>query len=131
MAWADDIPWTSDLANAKSVAAQKKLPILALFTGSDWCPWCKKLQSEVLTTDDFKTYAKDNLVLFIADYPRKTELAKETVKQNQDLADKYKIEGFPTVVLMDAAGKELARTGYVPGGGKAYIEQIKELLKKK
>lgn len=90
-----------------------------------------KLNSEVLATDEFKTYAKDNLVLFIADFPRKMQLAKETVKQNQDLSDKYNIEGFPTVVLMDATGKELARTGYIHGGSKAYVEHIKELLKKK
>jgi protein disulfide-isomerase len=58
-------------------------------------------------------------------------LSKEIAKQNQDLSDKYRIEGFPTVVLMDATGKELARTGYVPGGGTAYVAHLKELLKKK
>jgi protein disulfide-isomerase len=131
MAWAEDGTWTSDFAKAKSVAAEKKLPILALFTGSDWCPWCKKLNGEVLSSDEFKAYAKDNVVLFMADFPRTTQLAKETVKQNQDLSDKYKVEGFPTVILLNAAGKELARTGYREGGGKAYVEYIKQLLKKK
>lgn len=38
LAWAEDGTWNSDFAKAKSVAADKKLPILALFTGSDWCP---------------------------------------------------------------------------------------------
>ena len=123
--------WTSDFAKAKSAAAGKKLPILALFTEYDWCPVCMELNSEVLATDEFKTYAKDNLVLFMADFPRKTQLSKETAKQNQDLFGKYKIDGVPTVVLMDAAGKELARTGYLPGGGKAYVAHIKGLLKKK
>jgi thioredoxin-related protein len=131
MAWAEDGTWTSDFAKAKSAAVTKKLPVLALFTGSDWCPWCKKLNGEVLATDEFKTYAKDNLVLFIADFPRTTQLPKETTKQNQGLAEKYKVDGFPTVVLMDAAGKEIARAGYREGGGKAYVEYLKGLLKKK
>jgi thioredoxin-related protein len=128
---AEDGAWMQDFAKAKSTAAEKKLPILALFTGSDWCPWCIKLNSEILSTDDFKTFAKDNLVLFIADFPRKSEQSKEIKKQNQDLADKYKVEGFPTVVLMDAAGKELGRLGYQEGGGKVFVESLKKLLKKK
>jgi thioredoxin-related protein len=128
---AEDAAWTNDFTKAKSTAAEKKLPILALFTGSDWCPWCIKLNSEILSTDDFKTYAKDNLVLFIADFPRKSELPKEIKKQNDELADKYKIEGFPTVLLMDATGKELGRLGYQEGGGKAFVESVKKLLKKK
>jgi thioredoxin-related protein len=130
-ALAEDPAWTNDFTKAKSVAAEKKLPILALFTGSDWCPWCMKLNSEILSTDDFKTYAKDNLVLFIADFPRKSELPKEIKKQNEDLADKYKIPGFPTVVLMDATGKDLGQLGYQEGGGKVFVESVKKLLKKK
>jgi protein disulfide-isomerase len=131
MAWAVDGTWSSDLAKSKSVAKENNLPILALFEGSDWCPWCKKLEREVFSTDEFKAYAKSNLVLFIADFPMKTPLAKEIATQNQDLADKYNVEGFPTVILMSADGKELGRLGYSEGGGKAYVEQIKELLKRK
>jgi thioredoxin-related protein len=130
-AMAEDGTWMTDFAKAKSTAVEKKLPVLALFTGSDWCPWCKKLNSEILATDDFKTFAKDNLVLFIADFPRKSEVPKEIKKQNEELADKYKIEGFPTVLLTDAAGKELGRLGYQEGGGKAFVESLKKLLGKK
>jgi thioredoxin-related protein len=130
-AMAEDGAWGQDFAKAKSAAAEKKLPILALFTGSDWCPWCKKINSEIFSTDEFKTYAKDNLVLFIADFPRKSDVPKEIAKQNQALADKYKVEGFPTVVVMDADGKELGRLGYQEGGGKVFVESVKKLLGKK
>ena len=131
LALADDGTWLQDFSKAKSVAVEKKLPILALFTGSDWCPWCKKLDKEILSTEEFKTFAKSNVVLFIADFPRKSEQPAEIVKQNQDLADKYKIEGFPTVLLMDASGKALGQLGYEEGGSKPFVERLKSFLAKK
>jgi thioredoxin-related protein len=126
----EDGAWGTDFAKARKTAAKTKLPIYAIFTGSDWCPWCRRLSGEVLSTDEFKTYAKGNLVLFVADFPRNKELPGKTAKQNQELADKYHVEGFPTVLLLDADGKELARTGYRPGGAMKYIEYIKGLLSK-
>jgi len=126
----DDDAWGTDFAAAKKTAAKKKLPICAIFTGSDWCPWCRKLNSEVLSTDEFKKYAKDNLVLFTADFPQHKKLPEKAAKQNQELFEKYHLEGFPTVLLLDADGNELARTGYRPGGAGFYIEHIRGLLAK-
>jgi protein disulfide-isomerase len=48
-----------------------------------------------------------------------------------ELAQKFGIRGFPTIVIVDAEGKEIARTGYRPGGDKKYVKYLKELLKKK
>lgn len=122
--------WGSDFAAAlKSAAASKKV-ILADFTGSDWCPWCVKLDGEVFKTDVFKAFAKENLILFVADYPNEKELSKEVVEQNRKLAEKYGVEGFPTVLLLDENGKELARTGYRRGGAEAYVEHLKGLMEK-
>lgn len=128
-AMADDL-WLTDFEKAKKTAAEKKLPILVNFSGSDWCGWCKKLDKEVFSQDVFKKYAKDNLVLLLVDFPYFKEQAEKEKTQNKELALKFGVEGFPTVVLIDAEGKQLARTGYKPGGAEAYAEHIKELLKK-
>ena len=48
--------------------------------------------------------------------------------QNDALGKKYKVRGFPTVLLLDEEGKELARTGYQRGGPSNYINHVKELL---
>ncbi|NQT92016.1 MAG: hypothetical protein HQ559_04580, partial [Lentisphaerae bacterium] len=48
--------------------------------------------------------------------------------QNEALAKKYNVSGFPTVLLLDAKGKVLARTGYRKGGAAAYVKHIQELL---
>lgn len=121
--------WLTDFEAARKQALEKNLPILADFSGSDWCGWCIKLDNEVFSQDAFKEYAKENLVLFLADFPNSKPQPEEVQKQNKALAEKYGIRGFPTVLLFDAEGNVLAQTGYQRGGAEKYIEHIKELLK--
>ncbi len=122
--------WLTNFEEAKAVAAKKGAPILADFSGSDWCGWCIKLDKEVFSQDEFKAYAKKNLVLFLADFPNRKEQSKEIKTQNTKLSKTYGVQGFPTVLLLDAKGKVLARTGYRKGGAKAYVEHLKSLAKK-
>jgi len=128
---AADCLWYTDFEQAKKAAVEKNLPILADFSGSDWCGWCIRLDKEVFSKDDFAKYAKDNLVLFLADFPRQKELPEKQAKQNEDLAARYGIQGFPTILLLDSTGKVLAETGYQAGGAEAYVDHIKGLLKAK
>jgi protein disulfide-isomerase len=129
MAYAGLDDWQTNFDQAKKMALEKKEPIMAVFTGSDWCPWCMKLEKEVLTKDEFKDYAKTSLVLFLADFPSSRKLKEEIAKQNQELAEKYGVEGFPTVLILNADGKVLAKTGYRAGGAAQYVEYIKNLIK--
>jgi len=122
--------WLTDLEAAKTLAAEKDLPILVDFSGSDWCGWCIRLDAEVFSKPAFKTYAKEHLILVLLDFPRQKEQPKEVAAQNKKLAEQYGVRGFPTVLLLDKAGKEVARTGYQPGGAEAYIKHIKELQNK-
>ena len=108
--------WLTDFNKAKKEAAEKKLPILVDFSGSDWCGWCTKLNKEVFSQKEFKVFAKDNVVLFKADFPRAKKLSAEVKAQNKQLQQAYSIKGFPTVLLLDAGGKVIARTGYQRGG---------------
>ncbi len=120
--------WLTDFEAAKKAVAEKKMPILADFSGSDWCGWCIKLKKEVFSQKEFKDFAKENLVLFMADFPRKSKQDEKTMKQNKELMTKYAVRGLPTVLLVDAEGKVLARTGYKPGGAVSYIEHLKKMI---
>lgn len=121
--------WLTDFEQAKKLAAEKDLPILADFSGSDWCGWCIKLDKEVFSEEAFKAYAEDNLILFLADFPRSKEQSDEVKEQNKALSGKYGVRGFPTVLLLDADGEVIERTGYQRGGPEAYVDHIKKLLK--
>ncbi len=122
--------WLTDFDKAKEVAKKKNLPILADFTGSDWCGWCIKLDKEVFAKKEFLKYAEKNLVLLLVDFPRKKAQAGAVKKRNQELAEKYNVRGFPTVLLLDSEGKVLARTGYQKGGAGAYVKHVKKLVGK-
>lgn len=121
--------WLTDFKKAKKTAVEQKRPILADFTGSDWCGWCIKLDQEVFSQKEFQDYAKDNLVLFMADFPRQKTLPDAERKQNETLSKKYKIQGFPTIILLDEKGGVIAKTGYQSGGAEAYVKHLKQLLK--
>ena len=111
--------WSHDFEAAKKQAAEQKKDLLVDFTGSDWCGWCIKLNEEVFSHDPFKTGVADKFVLVEIDFPRdKSKLSDETQKQNAMLQKQFSIQGFPTILLMDAAGLPYAQTGYQAGGPK-------------
>ncbi|MBI1373749.1 MAG: thioredoxin fold domain-containing protein [Phycisphaera sp.] len=120
--------WTENYADAVAESKKTHKPILANFTGSDWCGWCIKLHKEVFSTNEFNEWAKDNVVLLTVDFPQSKKQSKELKKQNKGLADKYNIEGFPTILFLDAEGKKLGESGYMRGGPKAWIANAKEQI---
>ena len=96
------------------------------FTGSDWCSWCKKIDTEVFDTPKFKEYAAQHLVLVKVDFPRKTSQSAETKAQNEQLQKKYKADGFPTLVLVDSTGRKVwEQNGYEPGGPDAFLKAVR------
>ncbi len=123
---AADVPkgWSVDFSAAQKIAAEKKRPMLLLFTGSDWCPYCIRLERNVLSKDAFRNFAGEKLVPVYIDFPRLNKLTPEQLRSNKALASRYKIEGFPTVVLTDASGKEIRRFGYTPGFMKALEDAV-------
>jgi protein disulfide-isomerase len=123
-----DPAWKTSLADAQRVAATEKKPILMDFTGSDWCTFCKKLHAEVLDTPEFMAWAQKRVVLVELDYPRVPYQSSEEKKQNADLAKKYTIAQYPTVIFADADGKEIGRTGYSEGGAAAWIANAEKIL---
>lgn len=107
--------WQTDFEQAKKFATEQNRNIILVFQGSDWCAPCIKLDNEVWSTEEFKTYAKDHFVMIRADFPRKKKnaLSAEQQENNNKLAEKYNKDGyFPFVVVLDKDGKVLGETGY-------------------
>ena len=97
---ADEELWQTDYKAALAKAKAEKKYVLADFTGSDWCGWCIKLHNEVFEKEPFKTEAPKQYVLVELDFPQEKKQPDELKKQNADLSEKYKIEGYPSVLLL-------------------------------
>jgi len=121
--------WMTDFEAAKAKAKAEKKTLLLNFTGSDWCGWCIKLHKEVFSKQEFIDYAAANLVLVTVDFPKTKKLEPELKKQNDELNEKYEIQGYPTIKLLKPTGREIGETGYEEGGPVKYIENLKKLVK--
>jgi protein disulfide-isomerase len=117
--------WKTDYTAALAQAAKENKMVLLDFTGSDWCGWCIKLQKDTFSKPEFKKFAEQSLVLVELDFPREKAQSDELKKQNEELAEKFGVQGFPTLVLLDPQGQEAARNvGYLQGGPEAFIQWI-------
>jgi protein disulfide-isomerase len=127
---AAELAWSTDLPQALAKAKAENKSVLLDFTGSDWCSWCIKFKKEAVDTKEFQDYAAKNLVLVELDFPRQKEQPAELKAANQALGEKYKVDGYPTFVVLNKGGKEIGRqVGYQEGGPKAFIAEIEGFKK--
>ncbi|RPG60043.1 MAG: thioredoxin family protein [Flavobacteriales bacterium TMED191] len=104
--------WLINYDEVYNKSIKENKPILANFTGSDWCGWCKKLKKAVFDTETFKKWASENVVLFELDYPRRTQQDPIIKRQNAELQQTFRglVRGYPTVLIFDIE-RELQEDG--------------------
>ena len=124
-----ELNWLTDPKAAQAEAKQANKLVMLDFTGSDWCGWCIRLKKEVFSKPEFQEYANKNLVLVEIDFPKGKAQARELAQQNMQLASHYSVEGFPTLIVLDANGKKVGELGYVEGGPAAFIGELEKLRK--
>ena len=117
--------WGEDYAQTLAEAKKSGKPILADFTGSDWCGWCIRLKKEVFDTPAFKEWADKNVILLELDFPNQKAQTAAIKQQNENLSKQFSIEGFPTVLIIDANGKKIGELGYMDGGPEKWITEFK------
>ena len=123
--------WITDYNQAIALSKKTGKPILADFTGSDWCGWCIRLKKEVFSKPEFDAWAKRNVILLELDYPQNKPQSAAIKMQNANLAQKYRIEGYPTILFLGSKGNVLAQYGYDQGGPKAWTSNAEKMLKGK
>jgi len=124
-----DLDWLTNYDTAQTKAKSDNKLMLLDFTGSDWCGWCKRLKAEVFSKPQFQDYAAKNLVLVELDFPKAKPQSDEVKKQNMQLASRYQIEGFPTVIVLNPEGKKVGELGYMEGGPDVFIAALEKLRK--
>lgn len=118
--------WKTDYSAALAEAAKEKRPVLLEFTGSDWCPPCQAMKKRVFDSADFQRFAKDNLILVELDFPQAKPQSADLKKQNAELAEKYGVDGYPTIIVLSPDGKELKRQVGAVLSPDDFIQWVKE-----
>ena len=116
--------WLTELPAAQAKAAAENKAILVDFTGSDWCGWCIRLRKNVFDTPEFASYVQDKFVLLEIDLPHGNKLTPEQKAVNEELAKRYKVTGFPTVLVLTPEGKVVG--GF--GGGRPNLAAVQPSL---
>ncbi|HZV33139.1 MAG TPA: thioredoxin family protein [Verrucomicrobiae bacterium] len=126
---AEQLNWMTDLPKAQARAKAENKLVFMDFMGSDWCVSCKQLDDEVLSTPEFAQYAAKNLVLVQVDFPSHKKLSAKLKRANEALSDKYDIQGYPTVIVLNGEGKKVGELGYQKGGPAPFIEALEKMKK--
>ena len=116
--------WETNFDTAKKKATDEGRNIILVFSGSDWCIPCMKLEKEIWESSEFIKESNNHFVLLRADFPKKknNRLTKEQQEANEHLAEVYNKQGlFPMVAVLDKNGKVLGTTGYKHVSPKEYI----------
>lgn len=121
---ANQVQWFTNYQEAAQKAKAEKKALFLFFTGSDWCGWCKKMESEILAAPDFAALAGNRFVFVMLDFPMNQTLPPDITEQNAQLKQKYGVTGYPTVIILDSNENFVAETGYRSGGGKAYADYL-------
>lgn len=125
--------WKTNFEEAKKIATAESKNIILVFSGSDWCAPCIKLDRNIWQSEEFKKESAENWVLLKADFPKKKAnlLPEEQKKANDALAEKYNREGsYPKVVILNKEGTILGILGYKNVSPTEYIAMIKSFEKK-
>lgn len=122
--------WGTDLDEALAAAKKQEKPVLVEFTGSDWCSACAVLKSKVLSTKEFQDFVtKSRFVPVELDYPNAADkVTPEQRATRQKIAERYAVNAYPTLLVLDAQGQPYGRVVGVVGSPAQHVERLKAVL---
>jgi protein disulfide-isomerase len=135
---AENPGWLVNIEEAYALSKKSGKPIMANFTGSDWCGWCKRLTANVFSKEEFRQWADKNVILLELDFPRRKQIPQEIQAQNASLQQAFQVSGYPTVWVFnlnkDSATNQfsveaLGKTGYT-NTVEEFTSGVEQMIKK-
>lgn len=125
--------WLDDWRQATFISTRLKKPLFVLFTQPDTSEPSQKFDAEIFQTEEFKKYAKKNMVLMKVEFPgspaKQKEQAEALKEQNRSLADQYAIRGYPWVIILNFMNQRIGESKYMKGGPDYFLKQMDEVIK--
>jgi thioredoxin-related protein len=125
-----DVSDDTNFLRSAELAKRTNQPLLLAFLGTDWSISSLKLDREVFDQAELSDNSKYSFLLCKLHFYQTQERSPEIIRQNDELATKYKVQEFPTVVVLSPDGREMGRVGYISGGPKAFGAAVKTILAK-
>ena len=124
--------WTTSYDEAVEQSKRTKTPIMLYFSGSDWCPWCKRLSHEVFDTQDFVAWTQGRVILVVVDFPRQSQLPVEIANKNHELQQKFgnHLKSYPTALFLNPDEEVIVTLGYQPDGKHAWMNRAQKFIAK-
>lgn len=111
---ADAITWKYNLQDALKAAKSQGKPVMIDFY-TDWCDWCKKLDSD--TYSDPKVNAASAKFICV----------KINADKEPAITGKYGVSGYPTIIFLDSNGSVLQKIpGFLPPAG--FLQNMNKIL---
>lgn len=110
-------------------ASESNRSILLIFTGSDWCPPCVRMEKKIFRQTVFEEFAENDIVVLMADFPRNKNQPPSEKDQNETLASQFNPEGvFPKIVLLNSDGLFLQKIEYTNEKVDEFIEKLNRVI---
>lgn len=118
--------WKNNLNEAFKEASTSGKNVLLFFSVSHDCDRCDQLDAQVLQSDEFKDYAKDNYVLVKQDFRTDNP---DNLEESLLIVEKYNKDGFfPLVVILNRNAKILGQIGaYNNESPKEYVARLQSI----
>lgn len=106
------LAWSPNPSDALLSAKLTGRLAIVVFTGSDWSKATAQLDQEVLMNVEFTDFASRHFALANADFPQRRKPEAALLAENSALAERHKINRWPTLLALRPDGTEYARIEY-------------------
>lgn len=123
LAFSSEINWYKNYDEALNESKTSSKPLVVLFT-QEGCSWCSKLNHEILYNSDFVKEVNDKFIFCRLYFKKSHKRTSEEMQKNYELKEKFKIKGFPILIVEDPQKGLISTLGYLPISGKKYAKKL-------
>jgi len=110
----DDLWFRGDLEDALRAATEKNTLVFVEFN-TDWCSWCRRLESETLSDRDVR-----------AELSKLVPIQLNAETHGAEAARRFGVESYPTMIFLEPSGEEVERiVGYLPP--EKFVEEVRRI----